>query len=126
SRSALHHAQASLYALANSAATDEIRAVESELAPLTSEHRDAFSLDPRLHARLQRLEQTVDLDPDSAWVVRRYLQDFERAGVALTGEDADRLRALNTEISTLQTEFSQRAAAGMSAAAVHVQDPAEL
>lgn len=122
----LTHATATMYTLANSAADEEIRAVESEMAPALAAHRDALYLDQRLYARLRALrEHPQPLDEETAWLLHRYLESFERSGIALGEQDAERLRELNTAISAAQTEFSQLAAAGMSAAAV-VLDEDEL
>ncbi|GAB2594311.1 M3 family metallopeptidase [Pseudactinotalea suaedae] len=127
-RGPLRHAYWPLYTLANSAADDEIRAVETELAPKMTEHRDALYLDKRIFERLRTLSETLpeDTDAETRWLLHRYLQDFERAGITLDDEAAGRLRALNSAISAAETEFSQRAAAGMAAAAVPVTDEALL
>lgn len=122
-RADVRHAFWALYTLAGSAADDATRAAESELAPVMAAHRDAFYLDKRLYERLRTLRDgLVDPDPEVAWLLHRYLEDFERAGIALDDAEAARLRELNTAISAAQTEFAQRAAAGMAAAAVHVED----
>ena len=127
-RGPLRHAYWPLYTLANSAADDEIRALETELAPIMTEHRDALYLDKRIFERLRTLSQALpeDTDAETRWLLHRYLQDFERAGITLDDEAAARLRALNSAISAAETDFSQRAAAGMAAAAVPVADDALL
>lgn len=122
---ALEQVMVVLYTRANSAATDELREVESELSSLLAVHRDALLLDERIFARLTALADT-DLDAETAWLLHRYRTDFERAGIRLGAEDKERLRGLNTRISSLQTAFSQTGAQAMEAAAVHVTDPARL
>ncbi len=128
-RAALRTAYWTLYTLADSAATDEIREVETEMAPLMAAHRDAFYLDGRIAARLSSLAAALpEPDPEdadaveTAWLLHRYLEDFDRAGVGLGEGQRTRLRELNSEISAAQTDFSQRTAAAMAAAAVHVTD----
>jgi len=127
SRGALRHSYWTLHTLASSAADDDIRAVETELAPLMAAHKDALYLDRRIFDRLTTLRDTLtDPDDETAWLLHRYLEDFQRSGVDLDATGAQRLRALNAEISAAQTEFSQRAAAAMAAAAVTVSDEADL
>ncbi|WP_156250776.1 M3 family metallopeptidase [Pseudactinotalea terrae] len=123
-RGPLRHAYWPLYTLANSAADDEIRALETELAPMMTEHRDALYLDKRIYARLVSLQENLpaDVEEETRWLLHRYLEDFQRAGITLDDDDAVRLRAYNSEISRGETAFSQRAAAGMAAAAVSVTD----
>ncbi|WP_420113286.1 M3 family metallopeptidase [Pseudactinotalea sp.] len=127
-RGPLRHAYWPLYTLANSASDNEIRALETELAPKMTEHRDTLYLDKRIYARLVALRESLpdDLDEETAWLLHRYLQDFERAGITLDDDAATRLKDLNSRISATETEFSQRAAAGMAAAAVAVTDDSLL
>lgn len=105
--------------------TPRIEEVRAVVAPLLAAHADDISLDPRLFARIQAV-QSEDLDPESRRLAQRYLRDAVRAGAELSEADKERLKALNAELSSLSTTFSTRLLAGANAAAVHVQDVAEL
>lgn len=110
----------------SSAGTDELRVIESEYAPVLAAHRDAFWLDERLYARLELLQSSGVAEEEAAWVLHRYLTDFVRAGIRLGEAEKTTLRRLNSEITTLETEFAQQVVAGLEAAAVHLTDPALL
>ncbi|WP_163542268.1 M3 family metallopeptidase [Occultella kanbiaonis] len=115
------------YTLVSSAGTDEIREIEADYAPKLSEHRDALLLDGRIFARLEALTDAAAVaGPETVWVLRTHLKNFVRAGIRLGTQQQERLRALNGELTSLETEFSQRVVKAMEAAAVTVTDPAEL
>ncbi|UFU08068.1 M3 family metallopeptidase [Ruania halotolerans] len=124
----LDRVQAVFFTLVSSAATDEIRAIEEEFAPRLAEHSDALWLDERIYARITRVAEQLDASAseETRWVLERYRLLFERAGIRLDESDTARLRELNSRISSLETQFSQRVVAGLEAAAVHVPDAAGL
>ncbi len=106
-------------------------AIEEELAPKLSAHFDAIMLNSALYGRCVELQRRADagevtLDPQAAWLLHENLKEFRQRGVGLDEDGQTRLKALNSEIATLQTEFSQVVIAGRNAAAVHVTDEAEL
>ena len=113
--------------LSSSMADDAMRALEAELAPLVTEHHDRILLDTRLFARIDHVHRHRDgLDREQQRVLDRYHLDFVRAGAALPATDQDRLRELNSRLSTLTTEFGKRVLAEANDLAVHVTDGAEL
>jgi peptidyl-dipeptidase Dcp len=118
--------------LSSSMATDEMRALETELAPLVAEHVDEIRLDPLLFARIDAVHAgrhaggDHGLTPEQVRVVERYHRDFVRAGAALPEQDRQRLRELNTRLTSLTTEFGSRVLAEANDLAVHVTDRARL
>ncbi len=121
----LRRATAVLDTLVSSRADDALRELEAELAPLRSAHWDALYLDRRIFARLEALADQ-DLDAETAWLLHTYRKDFVRAGVQLDDERQERLRALNSRLTVLETEFAQRVVKGLDAGAVHLPDAARL
>lgn len=112
-------------------ATPGLEALEEEVAPLLSELDDAVHLDSRLFERVDTLHRQVtagdlDLDEQDAWLLTRVHTDFVLAGVHLNDQDKDRLRALNTQITTLDAAFGRTLLAATNAAAVTVTDAARL
>ncbi|MGH8877144.1 MAG: M3 family metallopeptidase [Stackebrandtia sp.] len=108
---------------------DEVRAIQSRIAPLLSAHRDAITMDDELFARIAAVYESADssdLDAESRWLTRRYYLDFVRAGAKLSAADKQRLRGLNEELSSLETRFAQNQLAATNAAAVVVDDAARL
>ncbi len=127
----LHRAATAFFNQSSSDSTPGLEAIEEEVAPLLAAHSDALYLDARIFARLEALHQAVEsgdlvLEPDTAWLLHRQRTAFIRAGIGLDAESQDRLRALNAEITSLETAFGRKLLAGANAAAVLVSDEREL
>ena len=115
--------------LVSSNGTDSMRALEEELAPLLSAHRDSMYLDSRLFARIEALwerAESLGLDAEQHRLLDRYRRDFIRSGAALSREDQERLRSLNGELSALTAAFGNRLVAETNNLAVHVETREEL
>src|SRR4029434_4131947 len=87
-----------------------LQKIESDIAPQLSAHRDAIHLNGKLFARIQELYDNRDnlgLDPESAYLLERYYKDFVRAGAKLSDADKEKLKKINTELATLQTQVEQ-------------------
>jgi peptidyl-dipeptidase Dcp len=114
----------------SSADTDPvIEAVERQMAPKLSAQRDAIRLNGALFARLQALYDargSLGLDAESRRLIERYYKDFVRAGARLSEADKAKLKALNSELATLQTTFAQNVLKETNASAVVVETRAEL
>ena len=106
-----------------------LQKLEAELAPKQSAHRDAVLLNSALFKRVQALYEqrdTLGLDAESKRVLWRYHKDFVRAGAKLSDTDKTKLKALNSELATLTTKFSQNVLKEVSASSVLVDTRAEL
>src|SRR5206468_653864 len=66
------------------------------------------------------------LTPDQLQLVKIVYQRFVRAGAQVSPADQARLRAINTQLSTLQTAFQQKLLAGTKAGGLVVRDPGKL
>ncbi|GIG39496.1 M3 family metallopeptidase [Cellulomonas phragmiteti] len=127
----LHRVASAFYVQSGAESTPGLQAVEEAVAPLLAAHSDAIWLDGRLHARVEALAARLEADgtelaPDTAWLLHRTRTRFARAGVGLSDADQERLRAINTEITSLDAAFGRLLLAGANAAAVLVTDEAEL
>ena len=117
------------YELSSSMATPEMQALESELMPAWSAHRDAILMDQDLFARIDAVHASrhdAGLTPEQVRLVERHHTDFVRAGAALPETSRTRLRELNEEISRATTAFGSTLLAEANSLAVHVTDVAEL
>jgi peptidyl-dipeptidase Dcp len=106
-----------------------IQTVERQMAPKLSAQRDAIHLNRALFVRIQSLydaRNSLGLDAESKQLVKRYYQDFVRAGAKLSETDKTKLKNLNSELATLQTAFSQNVLKETNASAVVVETRAEL
>src|SRR5213593_4038849 len=103
--------------------------IEKEMAPKLSAHRDEIFLNPKLFARVQELYDKRDkfgLDPESAYLLERYYKDFVRAGAKLSDVDKEKLKKINAELATLQTQFEQNVLKERNAASVVVDRKEQL
>jgi peptidyl-dipeptidase Dcp len=103
--------------------------LQADYAPKLSAHGDAIALNPKLFARVKALfdaRTTLGLDPEAIRLVTRYHTDFVRAGANLSEADKTTLRAINTELATLGTRFSQNVLAEVNASAIVVDSKDEL
>jgi peptidyl-dipeptidase Dcp len=125
----LRRANAVLGNLSSSLSTPRLREIERELAPVQSAHSDAIRLDPALFARIDAVHaarEAAGLDPESLRLVERYHLDFVLAGARLDEAGRARLTELNQQVSELSTTFAQNLQAATEAAAVRVEDAAQL
>jgi len=117
------------FALASAHTNDDILALQQQLAPQLSAHQDAILLNRALFARIDSLfEQREDLDltAEQDRLLERYRIDFIRAGAALSEEQQERMREINSEMAVLQTEFSQNVLNEVNDLAVVVGSAEEL
>ncbi len=115
--------------LAGANSNPETKALEKELAPKLSAHGDAIRLNEKLYARIKSLydkRNKLGLDSESKFLLERYHTDFVRAGAKLSAADKDKLKALNGQLASLQTTFSQNVLNEANAAALVVDTRAEL
>ncbi len=115
--------------LAGANTNPAIQKVESEMAPKLSAHRDAILLNGKLFARIQALydkREDLGLDAESKYLLERYYKDFVRAGAKLSDPDKTKLKAMNAELATLQTKFTQDVLKEKNADGVVVDDRAQL
>src|SRR5213075_2582220 len=114
----------------NAADTNPTRQkIETELAPKLSAHHDAILLNSKLFARVQELYDNRDklgLDPESAYLLERYYKDFVRAGAKLSDPDKEKLKKINSELATLQTQFEQNVLKEKNASSVVVDRKEDL
>ena len=115
--------------LTSSVSTARMREIEREIAPLAAAHADALHLDPALFARIDAVHDArhdAGLDAEAVRLVERYHLDFVLAGARLDEAGRARLTELNQELSALSTTFGQNLQLATEAAAVRVEDAAEL
>jgi peptidyl-dipeptidase Dcp len=89
---------------------DAMQKVQADMAPKLSAHADAILLDGKLFARVQKLyddRAKLGLDAEQTRLLERYYLDFVRSGAKLGEAEKTKLKAMNAELATLQTQFSQ-------------------
>lgn len=117
------------YNLNSSNGDEELLRIETEMAPLLSEHEDAIHLDATLFARIDAIHRQsaqLQLDEESRQLLARYHSRFVRAGARLGDADKTQLRHINDQLSSLTTQFRQHVLKSSRDAAVVVENEAEL
>lgn len=100
---------------------EELKKIEVEISPKLSAHSDEVYLNPALYARVKELYETrheLSLNPEDLRLLEKYHTDFVRAGARLNEAQKTRLRAMNEELATLTTKFTQNLLADTNASAV--------
>jgi len=115
------------YNKSSSDTNEQIDAIEAEIAPKLAAHSDAIRLNPQLFTRIKNLfENSSQLNEEQAWLVQRYFRDFAHAGAELSEASRNRVKQINEELSSLQTQFSKKLLADTNDLAVAVDSEQEL
>ncbi len=107
----------------------ELQKIETEMAPRITAHRDSILMNAALFARVDTLfskRLALGLDAESLQLLERTHAQFVRAGARLPEADKARLRAINEELSSLQTRFQQNVLQATKDSAVIVESVDEL
>jgi peptidyl-dipeptidase Dcp len=107
-------------------ALDKVQEIEN---PKLSQHQDAIYLNSKLFARVQSIydrRAKLGLNAEQRQLVEVTYQQFVHAGARLSPADKEKLKALNTQISSLETSFQQKLVAAAKAGALVVDSPAGL
>jgi peptidyl-dipeptidase Dcp len=108
---------------------DEIDKVDEDMSPKRSATADAIFLNAPLFARIKAVfdqRASLGLDPEQLRLVELYYRDFVRAGANLSESDKTRLKALNSQIASLQVAFAQNVLKEKNVSSVVVHNRAEL
>jgi peptidyl-dipeptidase Dcp len=114
------------YNKSSSDTNDTLQALEAEIGPRYAAHTDSIQLNPSLFNRLTTLEAMeaageLNLDPESSWLLQRYLKDFRFAGAALSEAARKRVGEINERCSGLEAEFDKRLLADTNDLAIHLE-----
>ncbi|XAS70493.1 M3 family metallopeptidase [Micrococcaceae bacterium Sec5.1] len=121
----LDRASASFFTLVSADASEAIRELETGLAPKFAAHQDAVYMNRDLYERFNAID-SASLNDESARLVQEYLKEFRQSGIQLDDDGQARLREINAELSRLGTEFGQRVKEAIKAAAILLDDEADL
>lgn len=101
----------SVFGSLNSANTnDSLQAINRELSPLSSKHRDDINLNDTLFSKIKSVydnKEQFKLTDEEKKLLDDTYKDFVRSGAALSPEDKIKLRVINKELSLLSVQFGQ-------------------
>ena len=98
------------YSLNSANTNPEMQALNRQIAPLTTKHRDNISLNVKLFQRIKTVYLDLEkskLNADQKRVVEKYYQDFVRNGANLNETDKTKLRDLNQKLSVASIKFNE-------------------
>jgi peptidyl-dipeptidase Dcp len=96
--------------LNESMTNDNMQAIDEEIAPLRSKHRDDIMLNAKLFERVKAVydqKDNLDLNVEQAMLLEKYYKDFVRGGANLDEDKKARFREINEELSLLSIKFGQ-------------------
>jgi peptidyl-dipeptidase Dcp len=125
----LRRALTVFFNLTSANTNDTLDKLDADYSPKLAAHNDSVYLNAKLFKRIKTLYDKRDklgLDAQGVRLVERYYTDFVRAGANLTEAQKTRVKAINGEMATLTTQFSQNVQDEVNDSAVIVTDRAEL
>lgn len=96
--------------LTSSHTSDALQAIERDINPRLAAYSSSIDLNTKLFARVEALHNqraTLSLNPEQLRLVERYHRRFTLAGAKLAEPQKKRLAAINEELASLTTKFSQ-------------------
>lgn len=100
-----------IFGALNSAHTnDSLQAINMEMAPLLSKHRDDINLNDTLFLRVKSVFENMDkfnLTDEEKKILDDTYKGFVRSGAELSPADKNKLRKINEEMSLLTVKFGQ-------------------
>ncbi|WKE47952.1 M3 family metallopeptidase [Gluconobacter oxydans] len=107
----LNRVQMTFYGVYQANTDDTLDKVQSQEAPRLTAHEDEVYLNAKLFARVKSLydrREKLNLTPEQAQILDIYYQQFVHAGAQLSAADKTKLRAINTRLSNLETQYEQK------------------
>ena len=117
------------FALASAHTNDDIKTLRGEMAPKLSAFSDEILLNAKLFGRVKTIKDGLDesdLDDESKRLVTETYKGFVGAGAELNDEDKETLKAMNSELASLQTKFSENVLEEVNSKAIVVDSVEEL
>ena len=112
--------------------TDELQEVVMRLEPEMTRFSMKVMTDERLYKKIENLKLKIEnsadagLSTEQRTLLENTLKGFVRHGVALEGEELERYRHNEEELSELKLRFSQNALADLNDWTLHLTDEADL
>ncbi|GGC26377.1 dipeptidyl carboxypeptidase II [Novosphingobium marinum] len=99
------------YALTGANTNDTLDAIDAEVSPRLSAHFDGITLNPALFQRVKAVydnRAAMAMTPEDAKLLEETYDQMVHAGAMLTETQKDEVKQINTRLSTITTEFSQK------------------
>ncbi|UIP08115.1 M3 family metallopeptidase [Erythrobacter sp. SDW2] len=99
------------YTLTGAATTDRLDAIDTEMGPKLSAHSDWITLNPELFERVKAVydnRAAMSMTQEDAKLLEETYEQMVHAGALLTDAQREQVKAINTELTTLTTQFGQQ------------------
>ncbi|MBO9510288.1 M3 family metallopeptidase [Erythrobacter sp. A6_0] len=117
------------FALTGSNTTDRLTEIETEISPKLTAHYDSITLNPALFQRVKAVydnRAAMAMTVEDAKLLENTYDGMVHAGALLTDAQREQVKSINSQLSTLTTDFSQRARNAMADQPVIFDTRAEL
>lgn len=103
----LSKVQGVLFNIAETDRTDELDSIVEIALPLLSAHNSDISFNKDLYKRIAAIYNgdQSGLSREQQMVVKKYFENFEHSGIGLPKEKQDRLREINSSLSTMSQKL---------------------
>ena len=105
------------FALTGSNSTDRLDEINTMISPKLTAHGDSITLNPELFERVKAVydnRASMTMTPEDAKLLENTYDGMVQSGALLTDSERERVKEINSELSTLTTEFSQLARSAMN------------
>jgi peptidyl-dipeptidase Dcp len=116
-------------ALTGANTNDTLDAVDAEISPKLTAHYDAITLNPELFARVKAvydMRSSLNLDTEDAKLLEETYKGMVHAGAQLTAAQKEQVKAINTRLSAVTTQFGQSLTQATKDAALVITSEAKL
>lgn len=114
----------------NSANTnDELQAIAREMAPELSKHNDNINLNEKLFAKVKVIweqKEKLNLNAEQEKLLEKRYKSIVRSGANLNESDKEKMRAINSKLSTLSLQFGQNLLAETNAFQLVIDNQEDL
>ena len=125
----LEQVEFTFFNLVSTERTDEMSALEEEMSPILSKHRDEISMNPKLFERVKAIydnKENLNLQGEDAMLLEKKYTNFVRGGANLNEEDKAKLMKINEELSVLGTQYTKNAQMDNNAFRLLVENESDL
>ncbi|MCL8000621.1 peptidase M3, partial [Brucella sp. 21LCYQ03] len=109
--------------------TDSLQAIAADMAPVLSAHRDEIQLNAKLFARVKAVYDHKDhlgLDKEDIKLLEETYKGFVRSGANLPEESKEKLKGINSKLSTLTNSFGENLPAEAKTYELVIEDEKDL
>jgi len=114
----LSHISSIFFNLNSAETSDEMQRIAQEVSPLLSAFNNDLSLDPALFKRVKEVYNQKEpslLDTESKRLLEKSYKSFVRNGALLQPADKEKLRSIDSSLSSLQLSFGEHVLADTNA-----------